>query len=214
MTKGTAIHQGDPLEALTFSWETLPDLARDRWEEAVAYDIAVEGRLANGRSDLSRVNAERESVTLETMEATREVCHEITANIRKALDSAKQMEFDAARKQLNAEAAFKKAESALEEAYGIAEMTVSDTWEQADEILARAQVAAEKESGQIIDQTKVQARKMLVQVKGIKAAAKKEGETFWLRTQVSRLEADCLEMLANAIGWVNQPQESLSEGGY
>lgn len=124
------------------------------------------------------------------------------------------MEFDAARKQLNAEAAFKKAESALEEAYGIAEMTVSDTWEQADEILARAQVAAEKESGQIIDQTKVQARKMLVQVKGIKAAAKKEGETFWLRTQVSRLEADCLEMLANAIGWVNQPQESLSEGGY
>ena len=38
-TNGAEQHQRDlAADAGTFDWETLPDLAKDRWEEAVASD--------------------------------------------------------------------------------------------------------------------------------------------------------------------------------
>ena len=108
-TNGAEQHQRDLAE-------TLPDLAKDRWEEAVAYDLTVETQLANAQSNRSRAEVERQRVAGEILEATREICHEIASDARKALDSAKYMEIDATRKHLEAEAALKSAESTLKEA--------------------------------------------------------------------------------------------------
>ena len=33
--------------SVTFSWETLPELAKNRWEEAVAFDVTIKGRAAH-----------------------------------------------------------------------------------------------------------------------------------------------------------------------
>ena len=206
---GTKQHQGDPVaEPGAFDWETLPDLAKDRWEEAVAYDLTVETQLANAQSNRSQAEVERQRVAGEILEATREVCHEIASDARKALDSAKYMEIDATRKHLEAEAVLKNAESTLKEADANAEMIMSRARQEAEEISSRARNAAERESEQMIDRTTLQARKMLAQVEMMKAAAQEEMETQRIYTQVSRLKAESLEALSEVKGWVDQPQES------
>ena len=96
---GAEQREGDlAAEGRTFDWETLPDLAKDRWEEAVAYDLTVETQLANAQSNRSHAEVERQRVAGEILEATREVCHEIASDARKALESARYMEIDAAQK--------------------------------------------------------------------------------------------------------------------
>ena len=134
-TNGTEQQQRDSAaDTGTFDWETLPDLAKDRWEEAVAYDMTVETQLANAQSNRSQAEVERQRVAGEILEATREVCHEIASDARKALDVAKHMEIDATRKHLEAEAALKNAESTLKEAGANAEMMVSHARQEAEEI--------------------------------------------------------------------------------
>ena len=212
-TNGMKQQQGDPsAETGTFDWEALPDLAKDRWEEGVAYDLTVETQLTKAQSNRSQAEVERQRVAGEILEATREVCHEIASDARKALESAKYMEIDAVRKQMEAEAALKKAESTRAEAEANAEMIVSHARQESEEISSRAQVAAEKESEQIIQNTTLQARKMLAQVEMMKAAAQEEMETQRIYTQVSRLKAESLEALSEVKGWVDQPQESWQEG--
>ena len=209
-TNGTEQHRGDPAaEAGNFDWETLPDLAKDRWEAAVAYDLTVETRLANAQSGQSHAELERQKVAGEILVATIEVCHEITSDAQKALASAKQLEFDAVRKLLEAKAAIKNAGSTLKEGGANAEMIVSHARKEAEEILARARVAAGKESEQIIHQTTQKARKMLAQVEMMKAAAQEDMETLRIYTRVSRLKAECLEELSQVNRWVNQAQKSL-----
>ena len=207
---GTKQQQGDPAGDATgtFDWETLPDLAKDRWEEAVAYDLTVETQLANAQSNRSQAEVERQRVAGEILEATREVCHEIASDARKALDSAKYMEIDAVRKHLEAEDAAKKALSTLKEADANAEMIVSHARKEAEEILARARVAGDKESGQIIDKTTLQARKMLAQVEMMKATTHEEMEAQRIYTQVSRLKAESQDALSEVKGWVDAPPES------
>ena len=206
-SNGTEQQSGHDGDTGTFDWETLPDLAKDRWEEAVAYDMTVETQLANAQSGRNQAEVERQRVAGEILEATREVCHEIASDARKALDSAKHMEIDATRKHLHAEDALKKAEGALEDARNDAGVIVNHARQEAEEVLARARVAADKESEQIIEQTTLQARKMLAQVEMMKAAAQEEMETQRIYTQVSRLKAESLEALSEVKGWVDQPQE-------
>ena len=58
----------------------LPGLAKDRWEEAVAYDVTVETQLARAQSNRGQAEMERQRVAEEILEATREVCHEIASD--------------------------------------------------------------------------------------------------------------------------------------
>ncbi len=208
-TNGTEEHQGvAAAEGGAFDWETLPDLAKDRWEEAVAYDLTVETQLARAQSNRGQAEVERQRVAGEILEATREVCHEIASDARKALESAKYMEIDAHRKHMDAEAALKKAESTLSEANANAEMIVGHARQEALEIAARGRAAAEKESEEIIQRTTMQARKTLAQVEMMKAGAQEEMETQRIYTQVSRLKAESLEALSEAKGWVDPRPES------
>ena len=136
-TNGTKQQQGDAAGESgtgTFDWETLLDLAKDRWEEAVAYDVTVETQLANAQSNRSQAEVERQRVAGEILEATREVCHEIASDARKALDSAKYLEIDATRKHLEAEAALKNAASILKEADANAEMIVNHARQESEAI--------------------------------------------------------------------------------
>ena len=87
-------------------------------------------------------------------------------------------------------------------------MIVSHARQEAEAILARARVVADKESEQTIDHTTLQARKMLAQVEMMKAAAQEEMETQRIYTQVSRLKAESLEALSEVKGWVDHPEES------
>ncbi len=206
-SNGEEQNQGDP-EAIggTFNWEMLPGLAKDRWEEAVAYDVTVETQLARAQSNRGQAEMERQRVAEEILEATREVCHEIASDARRVLESAKNQRVDADRKQQDAEASLKKAESTLAEAGADAESIVSRAKQEAEDILTRARSAAEKESEEIVERTNQHGRKILAQVEMMKAAAQEEIETQRIYTQVSRLKAESLDALSEVKGWVDQPQ--------
>ena len=159
------------VEGGTFDWETLPDLAKDRWEKAVAYDLTVETQLARAQSNRGQAEVERQRVAGEILEATREVCHEIASDALKALEAAKFLEIDAHRNHLDAETALKKADSTLLDANANAEMIVSRARQEARDVVTKGRSEAEKESEQIIQRTTLQARKTLAQVEMMKAAA-------------------------------------------
>lgn len=205
-------NQGDT-EAIggTFNWEMLPGLAKDRWEEAVAYDVTVETQLARAQSNRGQAEMERQRVAEEILEATREVCHEIASDARRVLESAKNQQVDADRKQNDAEATLKKAENTLAEAGADAESIVSRAKQEAEDILTRARSAAEKESEQIVERTNQQGRKILAQVEMMKAAAQEEIETQRIYTQVSRLKAESLEALSEVKGWVDQQPQAAQD---
>ena len=83
---------------LAFAWETLPELAKSRWEEAVAYDVTMENQLARAKADRTQAEIQRQRIAREILEATKEVCEEILSDGKRALDSARRMEADAAKK--------------------------------------------------------------------------------------------------------------------
>ena len=47
---------------LALSWDTLPDLAKNCWEEAVAFDVTVETLLAKAKADRTLAETERQRI--------------------------------------------------------------------------------------------------------------------------------------------------------
>jgi len=190
------------VDDIPFDWATLPDLAKNRWEEAVAFDLTVETQLSKAQASRGQAEIERQRVAGEILEATREVCHEIAADARQALESARRMEIDAVRKHLEAESALKQAESAKADAASHAEMVIDRARQDAAQIMERTRVNAEKEAEEISQRTTLQSRKILVQVETMKPAAQEEMETQRIYTQVARLKAESLESLSEVRGWI------------
>jgi len=58
-------------EALPFDWATLPDLAKNRWEEAVEFDLTVETQLTKARAGRGEAEIEGQRVAGQILEATR-----------------------------------------------------------------------------------------------------------------------------------------------
>ena len=195
-----------------FDWESLPELAKNRWEEAVAFDLTVETHLAKAQASRGQAEVERQRVAGEILEATREVCHEIAADARKALQSVRKKEVEAARKHTEAETALKQAESVKTDAEAQAETVIARATQEADEILDRARAAAEKEAEEVNQRASLQARKVLVQVEMMKAAAQEEMETQRIYSQVARLKAESLESLSEVKLWVEELPAITAEG--
>ena len=70
--KNNTMNQSDT--PLALSWGTLPDLAKNRWEEAVAFDVTVENRLAKATADRPLTETERQRIAKEILDATKGVC--------------------------------------------------------------------------------------------------------------------------------------------
>ena len=87
---------------LALSWDTLPDLAKNRWEEAVAFDVTVENQLAKAKSDRTLAETERQRIAKEILDATKDVCKEIITDGQRALNRAMKMEAEAAKNTVSA----------------------------------------------------------------------------------------------------------------
>ena len=85
MAKVNNTQDRELMETMTLSWEALPELAKDRWEQAVGYDLAVETQLAKAKSTRSEAELERQRVANEILEATREVCKSIIIDSKRSL---------------------------------------------------------------------------------------------------------------------------------
>ena len=61
------------VDDIPFDWATLPDLAKNRWEEAVGFDLTVETQLSKAQASRGQAEIERQRVAGEILEAPREV---------------------------------------------------------------------------------------------------------------------------------------------
>ena len=82
---------------LALSWDTLSDLAKNRWEEAVDFDATVENQLAKAKADRALAETERQRIAKEILDATKDVCKEIITDGQRALNLATKMEAEAAK---------------------------------------------------------------------------------------------------------------------
>ena len=180
---------------MTLSWEALPDLAKDRWEQAVGYDIAVETQLSKAKSTRSEAELERQRVANEILEATWEVCKSIIIDSKRSLEKARRAESEAERKLLEVQQA---RDLKIE-----AEAFYENARQRAEEVLNQSRSAAERESMEIKQQTTLEAQRMLAQVEAIRAAAKEELEAQRIYVETARLKLEARGILA-------QLQEELS----
>ena len=182
--------------SVTFSWETLPELAKNRWEEAVAFDVTMENRLVKAKASRSLAERERQRIAGEILEATKEVCEEIIAEGQRAMDRARQLESQAVQKHKEGQRDLEQAQAVRVEAEGYREKIMAEVEREAKEALNRARVSAEQACLKLKESASLEARRMLDQAEMMRAAAEEELETQRIYTEAARLKAESQEVLA------------------
>ena len=189
--------QGKIVEgSVTFSWETLPELAKNRWEEAVAFDVTMENRLVRAKASRSLAERERQRIAGEILEATKEVCEEIIAEGQRARDRARQLESQAVQKYKESQGELEQAQALRVESEGYREKIMAEVEREANEALNRARATAEQECLKLKDSACLEARRMMDQAEVMRAAAEEELETQRIYTEAARLKAESQEVLA------------------
>ena len=196
MAKVNNTQDRELMESMTLSWEALPELAKDRWEQAVGYDIAVETQLAKAKSTRSEAELERQRVANEILEATREVCKSIIIDSKRSLEKARRAESEAESKLLESQAMKIEAEAFYENAR-----------QRAEELVNQSRAAADRESMEIKQQSTLEAQRMLAHVEAIRSAAKEELEAQRIYVETARLKLE-------ARGILSQLQEELAGPDY
>jgi hypothetical protein len=182
--------------ALAFAWETLPELAKSRWEQAVAFGVTIENQLVKAKADRSRAEVERQRIAGEILEATKDVCEEIVADGKRALDSARWMQSEAAKNFGESQAEIEKAQVIRVDAEGYREKIMAEVDQQAQEIVSRARATVERECMELKEQAAREAQRMLGQAEVMRAAIQEELETQRIYSEAARLKANSQEVLA------------------
>ena len=190
-------NQGSIVEgSVTFSWETLPELAKNRWEEAVAFDVTMENRLVKAKASRSLAERERQRIAREILEATKEVCEEIIAEGQRAMDRARQFESQAVHTLKESQGDLEQARAVRAEVEEYREKIMAEVEWEAKEALDRARASAEQECLKLKDSACQEAKRMLDQAEIMREAAEEELETQRIYTESARLKAESQEVLA------------------
>lgn len=165
------------LGSFDLSWDSLPAVAKERWEEAVAFGSTVELQLIKARTDRSQAEMERQKVAQEILEATKDACREIVANAKQTLAKAKHHLQDAERKSWEAQRESEQAIAIRKEAQRFKEKLVVETEDQAHEMLRKAKIDAESEYRELKAQAANEVQRVMAQAEALRAAAREELET-------------------------------------
>ena len=195
-------HEPESSEDLSadFSWEALPELAKDRWEQMVAYSSAVENQLANAKASRSQAEAERQRIATEILPATKEACQEIVADAKLALDRINSKTEEAERKHQEAQLQLDEANTIRTDAETHKEAVLARAEQQAEEIMQRAQAAAETAGAKLKQQVTFEAQRMLVQAEAMRSAAAEELEAQRIYAEAALLKADAHQALGQLKG--------------
>ena len=178
-----------------FSWDTLPELAKDRWEQMVAYSTTIENQLANAKASRTQAEAERQRIANEILSATKEACQEIVAAAKRTLKRINRETEKAKMLQEQAQLQSDEAKTSRTEAEGYREAVIARAEQQAEEMLQRAQSEAEAASTLIKQQVTFEAQHILAQAEAMRAAAGEELEAQRIYSEASMLKAQAHEAL-------------------
>ena len=186
-----------PSEPLStdFSWETLPELAKDRWEQMVAYSSTIENQLANAKASRTQAEGERQRIAKEILSATKEACQEIVADAKRDLDRSSSKTEEAERQQQEAKLQLDEAKTIRSEAESYRDAVLARAEQQAEELKQRAQAAAEAAGNKLKQQVAFEAQSMLAQAEVMRAAAEEELEAQRIYAEAAMLIAEAHEAL-------------------
>jgi len=184
---------------LALSWDTLPELAKNRWEEAVAFDVTIENQLGKAKADRSLAESERQRIAKEILDATKDVCKEIITDGKRALNRAKTMEAEAHNKHSDSQAELEQARTIRAEAD-----------QEARDFLNQAMSVTEKECLELREQATQEAKRILGQVEIMRAAVQEELETQKIYSDAARIKASSHELLSK-LREMTSDDESLFE---
>ena len=191
---------------IAFAWETLPELAKSRWEEAVAYDVTMENQLARAKSERALAEIQRQRIAREILEATKEVCEEILTDGKLALDSARRMEADAAKKLGDSQWELEEAQRERNEAETYRDKVIAEADQRVADIVDRARANAERECLDLKQRASLEAKRILDQAELMRAAIQEELETQKIYTETAQMKAESHSVLA----MVRQQRDELS----
>lgn len=195
--KNTKNKVGDQNDApLALSWDTLPDLAKNRWEEAVAFDVTVENQLAKAKSDRSLAESERQRIAKEILDATKDVCKEIITDGQRALNRATKMEAEASKNRSYSQDELEQARNIRAEAEGYKAKIMAEVNQEAQEYIDLARSTTDKECLALRTQAAQEAKRILGQVELMKSAVQEELETQKIYTDAARIKVSSDELLS------------------
>ena len=199
-------NQESPQEApADFSWESLPELAKERWEQAIGYSSAIENQLAKAKASRTQAEVERQRIATEILSATKEACQAVVADARKTLDKIKTKTGEVERNLQDANRELTEAKSIRAEADAYRETVLARVEQQAEDLLQRARSDAEAECGKLRQQVSIEAQRMMAYAEALRAAARDELEAQRIYAEAAMLKADAHEALAQLKGNLDPP---------
>ena len=188
-----------------FSWESLPEFTKERWEEAIGYSSAVENQLAKAKANRTQAEVERQRIANEILSATKEACQAVVADARKTLNKIKAQTEEAERNLQDAKRGLTEAKSIRAEADAYRETVLARAEQQSVELLQRARSDAEAECGKLKQQVSIEAQRMMAHAEALRAAARDELEAQRIYAEAAMLKADAHEALAQLKGNLDLP---------
>ena len=206
----TNTDQSGNLETLAdFSWDSLPELAKERWEQAVAYSSAVENQLAKAKASRTRAEVERQRIANEILSATKEACQSVVGDAKKALARIKATAKEAEQNQQDTQRELTDAKSIRAEADAYRVTVLAEAQQQAGQILERARSEATAESEKLKQQILHEAQRTLALAEAMRAAAREEMEAQKIYSEAAMLKADAHQALAQLKTDLDLPFEPL-----
>lgn len=181
---------------LALSWDTLPDLAKNRWEEAVAFDVTVENQLAKAKADRTLAESERQRIAKEILDATKDVCKEIITDGQRALNRATKMEAEAAKNHSLSQDELEQSRAIRAEAESYRARIMAEVDQEAKEYIDAAKSTTDKECLTLRTQAAQEAQRILGQVELMKTAVQEELETQKIYTDAARIKVSSDELLS------------------
>ena len=181
---------------LALSWDTLPDLAKNRWEEAVAFDVTVENQLAKAKADRTLAETERQRIAKGILDATIDVCKEIITDGQRALNRATKMEAEAAKNYSLSQSELDQSNAVRAEAESYRTRVLAEVDKEAKKYIDLAKSTNDKECLFLRTQAAQEAQRILGQVELMKTAVQEELETQKIYTDAVRIKVSSDELLS------------------
>ena len=181
---------------LALSWDTLSDLAKNRWEEAVDFDATVENQLAKAKADRALAETERQRIAKEILDATKDVCKEIITDGQRALNLATKMEAEAAKNYSLSQSELDQSNAVRAEAESYRTRVLAEVDKEAKEYIDLAKSTIDKECLSLRTLAAQEAQRILGQVELMKTAVQEELETQKIYTDAARIKVSSDELLS------------------
>ena len=207
---GQTTTQGQPND---FAWDALPEVARERWEEMVAYTSSVENQLTKAKATRAQAEVERQRIATETLAATKEACQAVVAESKRTITKIKKQAAEAERNFEEAKYQLEESKTIRYEAEAYRDSVKASAEKQAQELLQKSTHAAEIECARLKKQATLEAYQLLVQAEAMRASALEELEAQKIYSEAAVIKADANEALKQLTDRLQDSEFSLGLEG-